>query len=107
MISGFLYLKLYILLFKISIMKDWLKGIIIMILVNVLYTVIPIWVVDYLLDQPNPLYSIGLFLENIPSIQDIVSGNFNSSTALFMGIIGFGIIAYGLFLFIKDVYRYS
>jgi hypothetical protein len=88
-------------------MKDWLKGLIILIAGNIIYEVIPVWVVGYLLEQPNPLYSLGTFLDNIPRLQDIVTGNLNSSTALFMGLIGFGIIAYGLFLFIRDVYRYS
>jgi hypothetical protein len=59
------------------------------------------------LDQPNPLYTLGTLLENIPRLQDIFTGNFNSSTSLLMAIIGFGIIAYGLYLFIRDVYRYS
>jgi hypothetical protein len=88
-------------------MKDSIKGLIVVVVWAVIYEVIPVWVVEYLLDQPNPLYSLGKFLENIPRLQDIVTGNFNSSTALFMGIIGFGIIAYGLYLFIRDVYRYS
>lgn len=88
-------------------MKDWLKGLLILVVGNVVYQVIPVWVVEYLLDQPNPLYSIGSFLENIPTLQDIVTGNFNSTTTLIIGLIGFAIIGYGLFLFIRDLYRYS
>jgi hypothetical protein len=88
-------------------MKDRFKGLIVVVVWAIIYEVIPVWVVDYLLDQPNPLYTLGTLLENIPRLQDIFTGNFNSSTSLLMAIIGFGIIAYGLYLFIKDVYRYS
>jgi hypothetical protein len=88
-------------------MKDRFKGLIVVVVWAIIYEVIPVWVVDYLLDQPNPLYTLGTLLENIPRLQDIFTGNFNSSTSLLMAIIGFGIIAYGLYLFIRDVYRYS
>jgi hypothetical protein len=88
-------------------MKDRIKGLIVVVTWGIIYEVIPVWVVDYLLDQPNPLYTLGTLLENIPRLQDVFTGNFNSSTSLLMAIIGFGIIAYGLYLFIKDVYRYS
>jgi hypothetical protein len=88
-------------------MKDRFKGLIVVVVWAIIYEVIPVWVVDYLLDQPNPLYTLGTLLENIPKLQDIFTGNFNSSTSLLMAIIGFGIIAYGLYLFIRDVYRYS
>ena len=88
-------------------MNDRIKGLIVVTVWAVIYEVIPVWIVDYLLKQPNPLYSLGKLLENIPRLQDIITGNFNSSTALIMGIIGFGIIAYGLYLFVRDVYRYS
>jgi hypothetical protein len=88
-------------------MKDRFKGLIVVVVWGIIYEVIPVWVVDYLLDQPNPLYTLGTLLENIPRLQDIFTGNFNSSTSLLMAIIGFGIIAYGLYLFIRDVYRYS
>jgi len=88
-------------------MKDWLKGLVILIVGSVIYEVIPVWIVEYLLDQPNPLYSIGIFFENIPSLQDVVQGNYSGYTTLIIGLTGFVIIGYGLFLFIRDVYRYS
>ena len=88
-------------------MNDKIKGLIVVVAWAVIYEVIPVWVVDYLLEQPNPLYSIGTLLENIPRLQDIVTGNFNSNTALFMAVIGIGIIGYAIYLFVKDVYRYS
>ena len=88
-------------------MNDKIKGLIIVVIWAIIYEVIPVWVVGYLLEQPNPLHSLGTFLENIPRLQDIVTGNFDNNTAIFMAIIGFGIIGYGIYLFLKDVYRYS
>ena len=88
-------------------MNNRIKGLIVVVLWGIIYEVIPVWVVDYLLDQPNPLYSLGTFLENIPRLQDIVSGNINGSAALFMTILCFAIIGYGLLLFIRDLDRYS
>jgi hypothetical protein len=86
-------------------MKDWLKGLLVLIAGNVIYEVIPVWTVGFLLKQPNPLYGLGTLLSNIPSLQDIARGNFNSSTNLIFGLIGVAIIAYGLYLFVKDVNR--
>jgi hypothetical protein len=88
-------------------MKDWLKGLILLTLGNVLYEVIPVWVVDYLLKQPNPLYSVGSFLKALPSIQDMLSGRVGSSGGFVIGIAGFGMIVYGLYLFTKDLYKRS
>jgi hypothetical protein len=84
-------------------MKDWLKGLILMIIGNVLYEVIPNWVTEYLLSQPNPLYSIGSFLSGLPSLQDILSGE----SAFSIGILGFLLIIYGLYLFVRDLYTKS
>ena len=88
-------------------MNDKIKGLIVVVIWAVIYEVIPVWVVDFLLEQPNPLYALGTLLENIPRLQDIVTGNFNSNTAIFMAVIGLGIIGYGIYLFVRDVYRYS
>lgn len=84
-------------------MKNWLKGLILMIMGNILYEVIPAWIADYLLSQPNPLYSIGLFLTGLPSLQDILSGE----SAFAIGILGFLLIIYGLYLFVRDLYTRS
>ena len=84
-------------------MKNWLKGLILLIIGNVLYEVIPVWATEYLLSQPNPLYSIGLFLENIPSIHDILAGE----SAFTIGFLGLIMIIYGLYLFVKDLYEKS
>jgi len=78
-----------------------------MIIGNILYEVIPVWVTDYLLSQPNPLYSIGNFLKNLPSIQDLISGNIGSSGSFVVGILGLFMIIYGLYLFVKDLYKRS
>lgn len=86
-------------------MKDWLKGLLIFTVGNVIYEVIPVWVVNYLLKQPNPLYGLGTFLQHIPSIQDVINGNYNGSFNLVIGIIGIAVIGYGLYLFLKDVYK--
>jgi hypothetical protein len=88
-------------------MKDWLKGLILLTIGNVLYEVIPIWVTDYLLKQSNPLYSVGRFLKNLPSIQDLITGNISSSGGLIIGFVGLLMIIYGLYLFVKDLYRKS
>lgn len=88
-------------------MNNRIKGLVVVVIWGIIYEVIPVWVVDYLLDQPNPLYSLGNFLKNIPRLQDIVSGNINSSAALFMTILCFAIIGYGILLFIRDLDRYS
>ena len=85
-------------------MKDWLKGIILLIAGNVLYEVIPLWVTDYLLKQSNPLYSVGQFLQNLPSLQDVIRGNVGSSGGLIIGFAGLLMIGYGLYLFVKDLY---
>ncbi len=84
-------------------MRDWLKGIILMLIGNLLYEIIPFWVTEYLLSQPNPLYSIGVLLENIPSLHDMLTGE----AGFAIGIIGFGIIMYGLYLFVRDLYEES
>ncbi len=84
-------------------MKDWLKGFILLVIGNILYEVIPSWITEYLLNQPNPLYSIGLFLENIPSIHDVLTGDIG----FIMGILGLFMIIYGLYLFVKDLYKKS
>ena len=86
-------------------MRDWLKGLLVLIVGNVIYEVIPVWTVDFLLKQPNPLYDLGTFLSNIPSLQEIASGRLNSNVNIILGLIGVAIIGYGLYLFIKDVYR--
>jgi len=59
-------------------MRDWLKGLILLVMGNILYEVVPVWITEYLLAQPNPLYSIGLLLESFP-----------------------------LYLFVKDLYKKS
>ena len=86
-------------------MKDWLKGIILLTAGNILYEVIPVWVTDYLLKQSNPLYSVGQFLKNLPSIQDLITGKIGSSGGLIIGFAGLLMIGYGLYLFVKDLYR--
>ena len=88
-------------------MRDWLKGLILLVLGNVLYEVIPIWVTDYLLKQPNPLYPLGEFLKNLPSLQDIISGNVNSGGGMAVAVLGLFMIVYGLYLFVKDLYKRS
>ena len=88
-------------------MKDWLKGLILLIAGNILYEVIPVWVTDYLLKQNNPLYGLGTVLKNLPSIQDFLSGNISSSGSFAVGIVGLLMIAYGLYLFVKDLYKRS
>jgi len=84
-------------------MKDWLKGLILLIIGNILYEVVPVWVTEYLLSKPNPLYSMGLLLENLPSIHDMLTGNVGFAA----GILGFGMIIYGLYLFVRDLYKRS
>jgi hypothetical protein len=86
-------------------MKDWLKGLLILIAGNVIYEVVPIWVVGFLKQQQNPLSSLGTFLSNIPSLQQIATGNFGSQGTMIIGLVGVAVIGYGLYLFIKDVYR--
>lgn len=86
-------------------MKDWLKGLLLLTAGNVVYQVIPAWVVDYLLKQSNPLYSVGQFLKSLPSTQDLISGNIGSSGGLVIAAAGLFMIAYGLYLFVKDLYR--
>ena len=87
-------------------MKDWLKGLLMITVTNVVYYIIPVWTVDFLTKQPNPLYSLGEFLKNFPSLQDILSGNFmTSSLSIIIGLAGVAIIGYGIFLFVRDVYR--
>jgi hypothetical protein len=86
-------------------MRDWLKGLLILIVGNVIYEVIPVWTVQFLLKQSNPLYDLGTFLQHIPSLQDIARGNFNSNVNLIIGLVGVAIIAYGIYLFVKDVNR--
>jgi len=85
-------------------MKDWLKGLVLLTAGNILYEVIPVWVADYLLEQSNPLYSVGQFLKNFPSIQDLVTGNIGGSMGIVIGFAGLSMIGYGLYLFIKDLY---
>jgi len=80
-------------------MKNWIKGVILMIVGNVL----TVWISDYLLSQPNPLYSVGSLLEDIPRIQDTLT----SDVGLLLNILGILIIFYGLYLFIKDVNRWA
>lgn len=72
-----------------------------------MYEVIPVWVTNYLLSQPNPLYSVGSFLKALPSIQNILSGNVGGSGGIVIGIAGLGMIVYGLYLFTKDLYKRS
>nr|NIO44040.1 hypothetical protein [Candidatus Aenigmarchaeota archaeon] len=70
---------------------------------NVLYEVIPVWVTEYLLEQSNPLYSIGLLLEDVPTTHDILTGE----AGFAMGILGILLIIYGLYLFVRDLYKRS
>ncbi|NIM47138.1 MAG: hypothetical protein GTN40_03200 [Candidatus Aenigmarchaeota archaeon] len=84
-------------------MRDWLKGIILLVIGNILYEVIPVWITEYLLEQPNPLYSVGLLLENIPTTHDVLTGE----TGFAIGIIGILLIVYGLYLFVRDLYKKS
>ena len=86
-------------------MKDWLKGLILVTAGNVLYQVIPVWVTNYLSKQSNPLYSVGQFFKNLPSIQDLVTGNLGSNSGLIIAIAGLFMIGYGIYLFVKDLYR--
>ena len=86
-------------------MKDWLKGLALVTAGNVLYQVIPVWVADYLSKQSNPLHSVGEFLKNLPSIQDLATGNLGSNSGLLIAIAGLFMIGYGIYLFVKDLYR--
>jgi hypothetical protein len=63
-------------------MKDWIKGLIFLIIGNVLNNVIPYWISQYLLSLPNPFYSIGSLMQNLPSIQDLTAYNPNAQTAI-------------------------
>lgn len=82
-------------------MQDWIKGLIFIILGNILYEVIPVWTTNYLLSMPNPYYSIGTFLKNLPSLQNISIGNSGS----IMGFAGIALIAIGIFFVIKNFYK--
>jgi len=84
-------------------MRDWLKGLILLVMGNILYEVIPVWITEYLLEQPNPLRSIGLFLERFPTVHDILTGD----AGFAIGILGILMIIYGLYLFVKDLYKKS
>jgi hypothetical protein len=48
---------------------------------------------------------LGTFLKNIPSLQDIFRGNYDSNLNMIIGIVGIAVIGYGLFLFLRDLYR--
>lgn len=84
-------------------MRDWLKGLILLIIGNILYEVIPVWITEYLLEQPSPLRSIGLLLENLPTTHDILIGD----AGFAIGILGILLIIFGLYLFVKDLYKKS
>jgi len=87
-------------------MKDWLKGLIFLVMGNFFYDVIPVWITQYLLSLENPLYSIGLFLQNLPSIRDLTStSTIGSNLGMIIGVVGIGFIAYALYLFFKRIYR--
>jgi hypothetical protein len=81
-------------------MQDWIKGLIFIILGNIFYDVIPVWTTDYLLSLPNPYYSIGNFLKNLPNLQTSIG---NSGSV--MGFAGIALIAVGIFFVIKNFYK--
>jgi len=85
-----------------NIMKDWFKGLILLVLGNVFYNVIPVWTTQYLLSLPNPLYSIGAFLQSLPSLN---LGTYSSSLEAIKQVVGFAIICYALYLISKSFYK--
>jgi hypothetical protein len=72
-------------------MRDWLKGIILMVVGNSMMTVLPVWLSQYLLTLPNPFYSI--------------VSSFSPSLEVAKQAIGTGIIAYALYLIVRTFYR--
>ena len=87
-------------------MKDWLKGLFLVTIGNVLYQVIPNWTVEFLLKQPNPLYSIGTFFRDIPKLENLLNGNPSVINPI-ITIVCVGLVGYGIYLFIGDIYRKS
>ncbi|MEM5778125.1 MAG: hypothetical protein QXK49_00635 [Candidatus Aenigmatarchaeota archaeon] len=89
-------------------MKEWLKGLILLIVGNILYNVIPVWITQYLLSLPNPFYSIGTFLQSIGNAyQSLSKANvdlFNTFESI-KQYIGIAIIGYALYLIIKSFYK--
>jgi hypothetical protein len=89
-------------------MKDWLKGLIFLVIGNAFYNVIPIWTTEYLLSLPNPFYSIGAFFQNIGTSYQSLS---NINTDLFNVLnsvkqyVGIALICYALYLVIKTFYK--
>jgi len=84
-------------------MKDWLKGLIFLIVGNFFYDVVPVWTTQYLLSLPNPFYSFGEFLQEFPSIQELTASNTNLDMVI--GYVGIAFIAYAIYLFVKEMYR--
>jgi len=83
-------------------MQDWIKGIIFLIIGNILSDIIPKWIAQYFLSLPNPLNSIGLFLQGLPSIQNFT---ISSTIKTLIAFAGYAFIAYAMFLFFKRFYR--
>jgi len=89
-------------------MKEWLKGFVFLILGNIIYNVIPVWITEYLLSLPNPLKSIGeffqsieLFFQNLSSLNPALFQSFNSIKPF----IGIACIGYALYLIMKMFYK--
>jgi len=89
-------------------MKDWLKGLIALVVGNALYNVIPVWTTQYLLSLPNPFYSIGEFFQGIGTSYESLSKlnvdlfNIFDSVKQYIGIV---LIGYALYLVIKTFYK--
>lgn len=89
-------------------MKDWLKGLIFLVIGNALYSVVPAWTTEYLLSLPNPYYSIGNFLQNIgksyQSLSSINTDLFNTLNSV-KQYVGIALICYALYLVVKTFYK--
>jgi hypothetical protein len=79
-------------------MKEWLKSMILLVVGNSLYNVVPIWITQYLLSLPNPFYSIGTFLLWLPTINLSSFSPWLDTAKQFIGI---SIIGYALYLIVK------
>jgi hypothetical protein len=90
-------------------MKDWLKGLVLLVLGNVFYSVIPVWITEYLLSLPNPLNSVGIFFQSIGTFfQNLRTLNFGAYSGFLDAIkqlIGLALIVYAVYLILRAFYN--
>jgi hypothetical protein len=94
-------------------MNERMKGLIFLVVGNIMYSVIPVWITQYMLTLPNPFYSIGAFFSGAGTFVQSLSNLSSFGTGILAGIdlnmikqvIGISFIGYALYVIAKSFYK--